>query len=226
VPSYAEHPLAANRHLVHGVHNIAVATPLPLRRWVELEQVVVGGGSGPAPSSRVRLRWLALLRARSVSRAGRLEPTALPLYPSAWVAPRWLGAASSSQALGLIQRDGWRPEAYAILETTAVEPPRRGQVGELLWSEWGRHRVTVRAWCEQQQVLVVGRTAYPGWRAHLDGSWSAAEPVDYLFQGVRLPAGTHRVDLVYRPMALAATVGWAAASGRGGRVRTRAETAG
>lgn len=42
---------------------------------------------------------------------------------------------------------------------------------------------------------------YPGWTATIDGETAAVERVDYLFKGVCVPAGNHRLTLQYLPTA-------------------------
>jgi uncharacterized membrane protein YfhO len=47
-------------------------------------------------------------------------------------------------------------------------------------------------------LLVVSQPYYPGWRAQLDGQPVPILRVDYLLQGISMPAGVHRVDLSFR----------------------------
>jgi uncharacterized membrane protein YfhO len=47
-------------------------------------------------------------------------------------------------------------------------------------------------------LLVVSQPFYPGWRATVDGKPVPVHRVDYLLQGVRVQAGSHRVELSYR----------------------------
>jgi uncharacterized membrane protein YfhO len=49
-------------------------------------------------------------------------------------------------------------------------------------------------------LVVVSQLWYPGWRVYVDGQ-PAGPPlrVDYLFQGVPVAAGQHRVDLRFAP---------------------------
>jgi uncharacterized membrane protein YfhO len=47
-------------------------------------------------------------------------------------------------------------------------------------------------------LLVVSQPHYPGWRAQLDGQPVPILRVDYLLQGISVPAGAHRVELSYR----------------------------
>jgi hypothetical protein len=212
----------ANRQLAQpGVANLAIATPWPSPRWSDLLAWLDGEGRAEPATRR---RWLALLRvgAGLKSGGGLVDAGSRP-FPELWLCPRWVSAAGPAQAAALTRRPDWRPDGYAILERQAVEPPRRGRVGEVLWQEVGRQRVTARVWCEQPHELVLARGAAPGWQARIDGAPAPVEPVDAVLLGVAVGGGTHRVDFVYNPIAarlglwlslagLAAGLGWAVAA--------------
>ena len=83
-------------------------------------------------------------------------------------------------------------------------PPSSGE-----WAENGPGRVTVISYRPQSMTLeveaerdaIVGTsvTAWPGWKARLDGL--AADPLSYnhAFLAFRVPKGRHRLELRYRP---------------------------
>jgi hypothetical protein len=48
-------------------------------------------------------------------------------------------------------------------------------------------------------VLVVADSYLPGWEALVDGTPTDIRPADLAFRAVALPAGGHRVELLYRP---------------------------
>ena len=48
-------------------------------------------------------------------------------------------------------------------------------------------------------MLVLTDNAYPGWKAKVDGKDAPVERVDYIFRGVRVPAGAHRVEFRFEP---------------------------
>src|SRR5262249_4653042 len=65
-------------------------------------------------------------------------------------------------------------------------------------------RYTVELSCPAAALLVRRETDLPGWRSKIDGRSAPIQRVDSLFQGVMVPAGTHRVTFGYA----SPQVGW------------------
>jgi hypothetical protein len=63
----------------------------------------------------------------------------------------------------------------------------------------------VEATMEADGWVVVSETAWPGWRAYVDGVRVPTVFANHAFLGIHVPAGTHRLQLVYLPRAF--TVG-------------------
>jgi hypothetical protein len=59
--------------------------------------------------------------------------------------------------------------------------------------------VVVQTRSQAEAFLVLSDTAYPGWQATIDGAPTEIYTTNYLFRGVRVPAGTHEVRFVYAP---------------------------
>ena len=59
--------------------------------------------------------------------------------------------------------------------------------------------VVVQSRSQAEAFLVLSDTAYPGWQATVDGAPTEIYTTNYLFRGVRVPAGTHEVRFVYAP---------------------------
>ena len=59
--------------------------------------------------------------------------------------------------------------------------------------------VTVRTNSQEDALLVLSDTAYPGWQARVDGVSTPIYTTNFLFRGVRVPAGEHEVRFVYAP---------------------------
>ena len=48
-------------------------------------------------------------------------------------------------------------------------------------------------------LLVLSEMNYPGWRATVDGKPAEILATNYILHGLSLPAGSHQVEMVYRP---------------------------
>jgi hypothetical protein len=59
--------------------------------------------------------------------------------------------------------------------------------------------VVVQTRSQAEALLVLSDAAYPGWQATVDGAPTEIYTTNYLFRGVRVPAGTHEVRFVYAP---------------------------
>lgn len=63
--------------------------------------------------------------------------------------------------------------------------------------------LAVAAQTETAGLLVLSNVDYPGWQATVDGQPTAIYRTNGIFQGVVVPAGTHQVRLVFRPVSVA-----------------------
>jgi hypothetical protein len=70
---------------------------------------------------------------------------------------------------------------------------------QILSLQDGPNRVTIRATLDAPGYLVLADTWYPGWRATVDGEPAEILQANYAFRAVRLEAGEHTVEMVYRP---------------------------
>ena len=60
-------------------------------------------------------------------------------------------------------------------------------------------RIIVETDAARPGILVLTDTFYPGWRVTVDGAPAALLRANYLFRGVYVPAGAHRVEFTYHP---------------------------
>jgi hypothetical protein len=92
------------------------------------------------------------------------------------------------------------PAAVALVEEGpqqdlgAVDPAAR-----VVMVEYTPTRIVLQAHSAAPAFLVLSEVFFPGWRASVDGSPVPIRRTDYVLRGLALPAGTHRVELVYRP---------------------------
>jgi hypothetical protein len=153
------------------------------------------------------------------------RPTALP---GAWVAPQ-IEVADDAETLARIHAPDFDPRATAFVESAlACEGTEPGEAGEVEILRYEGNRIEARVW-GGGGLLVFSEVEYPGWRATVDGDPARLVRADYLLRALCVPAGEHRVVLVYDPpltrLGLAITsltlmsIGGVAAWGSRGRAR-------
>lgn len=128
------------------------------------------------------------------------NPDALELVHAV---PRARTPASDDQALAAVQR----LSAEELTDVAVVERRARGDSPDLPdgdaaeVTEWtrqgGRVRADVRS--DGGAVVMLLEEAFDGWSATVDGESAPVVRANGLFVGVLVPAGTHHVELAYRP---------------------------
>ena len=61
------------------------------------------------------------------------------------------------------------------------------------------NRISIEVTADQKGALVLSESSYPGWNATVDGKSVNIVPLDYLFQGVEIDPGKHKIVFEYRP---------------------------
>jgi hypothetical protein len=133
------------------------------------------------------------------------------LRPRAYVAYRAIRAESPDHALALFLSPSFDP-ATVILETPlgdsrvsqspAFSVPESAGTVDILPSP--PNQAKIRVTLTQPGYLVLMDTAYPGWRATVDGQDAVLERANYAFRALALEAGAHDIVLVYWPRSLTA----------------------
>ncbi|MEO1665521.1 MAG: YfhO family protein [Chloroflexota bacterium] len=124
------------------------------------------------------------------------RPFALPLY-------RVDVVDSDDFARALLADPRYNPRQSVILHTEpTLDLPENG-TGEATVTEFLPERIVIDVTTDENAVLSLAHPHYPGWQATLNG-----ERVDLLrayggFSAVEVPAGTHTLELVYRPLTFA-----------------------
>jgi hypothetical protein len=182
------------------------------------------GGSGPSPA-----RWKSLFvgidaRRAELAGAGALVLPApsgfalsgFPGLPRAVVVPEAV-VVRPGRALAAVLDPGLDPRHTAVLEqgSDLEVDPRWTTTATLRLVSRGPGRLKLAAALPGDGVLVVFNTFEKGWGAKVDGVTQPVVVADYAFQGVRIPAGRHEVELRYRPRGLAAGIAAAAVGALG-----------
>jgi hypothetical protein len=99
-----------------------------------------------------------------------------------------VAASFSPRREAVVEDCDWRPPS----ERPASEGPG---TAEIVLDRRDRVEIDVRA--ARDAFLILSDSYYPGWTASLDGARVEIYRANYLFRGLRMPAGTHRVAFQY-----------------------------
>ena len=128
--------------------------------------------------------------------------------PRAYVVDR-VRSASGAQALGELLGPGFDPERDVVLpEPEPAHRPAADFEGTVELAPRRADRVELETLTRSPGYVVVTEAWDPGWQASVDGKPADLLNANLLFCAVRVPAGRHRVELVYRPP----SAGWGAAA--------------
>jgi hypothetical protein len=120
-------------------------------------------------------------------------------------------AGSAAEALKLAESSNLR--SVAIVEGPA--PPQAESAGEVRVTRYTPNAIELTTTSEGRSYLVTSETAFPGWRAFVDGQEAPIRLTNYAFRGLAIPAGSHRVRMVFDPplfktYAAISAMGWIA----------------
>jgi hypothetical protein len=118
----------------------------------------------------------------------------------AWMVGEWERVKGADQAVARLSAPDFDPRRTALLEGEAPvqpDPDAAGSPARIV--EFQPHRITAEVDARGSGLLIFSETAFPGWRATVDGSPAPLLTANYILRAVALNAGTHRVTLTYEP---------------------------
>jgi hypothetical protein len=128
--------------------------------------------------------------------------------PRAFLVDRQVVARDGDAALALVTSEGFPARTVAVTEeplaglATGMDGGSSAGTAQLLEDE--RERVVVETESQRPALLVLTDTWFPGWKVTVDGEEVPIHRVNYVVRGVRVPAGTHRVEFAYEPASVRA----------------------
>jgi Bacterial membrane protein YfhO len=66
-------------------------------------------------------------------------------------------------------------------------------------TEYGIHRITIDAEASGNNLLFVSEVYYPDWKVYIDGQAAEVHKTNYLFRGVVVPKGKHKIEFKFEP---------------------------
>jgi hypothetical protein len=106
-----------------------------------------------------------------------------------------LGILNKIAALSFDPRD----VAYVTEEVnTKIDPPMAEAKTEII--QYGLQNFTIRATSTGNNLLFISEAYYPkGWKAYIDGDEVQILQLNYLFRGIVVPQGTHKLEMKFEP---------------------------
>lgn len=121
--------------------------------------------------------------------------------PRALVVGQVVPAANDRDALAKVAAPDFDPRAAVVLQ--GAEPPTpAGGTGSATYLQRSPNRQLLRVDATGPAYLVVADFYFPGWRARVDGADAPLLRANHIFRAVPVPAGSHEVELRYRPDSL------------------------
>jgi hypothetical protein len=123
--------------------------------------------------------------------------------PRAYVVSEAEVIADEDRLFARLVDPAFDPRRAVVVEEPIAGLAAGGSGGEAHITSYHDEEVVVEAASQGGGLLVLTDQVYPDWRATLDGAAVETHRVNYLFRGVVLPPGQHKVVFRYRPMAFA-----------------------
>lgn len=136
-----------------------------------------------------------------------LELPATHIYENPGAQPRFFlvsrvrRAANMQEALAALRSRDFDARTEAVVEAP-VQLAGAAPGGSLRVLEYGAREFRVETDAPVPEFLVTSETAYPGWRAWIDGRESPLLLTNVAFRGLPVPAGQHAVKMRFDPVIL------------------------
>jgi hypothetical protein len=213
--------LSGYTNLSLGISSAASPSPIGNPRRTRLLGAALSGGNAETILSLVDVRHIVSPFPTTISGA-RLErrDAGVLLYALSRAEGRVFFARSAREAddkaaFRAIAAPDFDPESVVLLPPPAgpLPEPRAGKSFSVARvAVDAPEALTVDAECSEAGFLVLTRSYDRGWEARLDGAPAALRRADLALSAVLLPAGVHRLELVYRPVAFRAGAALSVAS--------------
>ncbi|MCB5257591.1 MAG: YfhO family protein, partial [Candidatus Cloacimonetes bacterium] len=119
--------------------------------------------------------------------------------PRAWFVDSVQKVAPADSILPLLRKETFNPRHLAYIETDIkdVQAPDSSKVVQTVNE---LHNLAYDVYTDKPSFLVLSEVYYPaGWKAKLDGKEIPIYPTNYVLRGVQIPAGQHKLELVFAP---------------------------
>ena len=119
--------------------------------------------------------------------------------PRAYVVNRSVVEKNSKQVLQLLSGAGFDPAREVVLDRAIPVSQAHQFKATAKIVRYENGRVTIATSADNEGILVLADSYYPGWKAFVDGREEVIRKANLFFRAVPLPAGNHTVEFRYEP---------------------------
>lgn len=102
--------------------------------------------------------------------------------------------------LNTIKNEGFDPKKLSYLEKEpGVKIEAADSTAKVQITSYDIHSVTVEAEASGNNLLFVSEVYYPDWKVYIDGQQGEILKINYLFRGVVVPKGKHKIEFKFEP---------------------------
>jgi hypothetical protein len=126
--------------------------------------------------------------------------------PRAYIVDRVFVEKQPLKALEKLSQLQFDPLREVVLDNNVAIQASEAFEAHAKIEQYKNSSVTVQATANQDNVLVLADSFYPGWKAFVDGNETNILRANHFFRAVVLPKGAHRVEFRYEPWSF--KLGW------------------
>ncbi len=126
--------------------------------------------------------------------------------PRAWFVQSVQKVTPADSILPMLRSESFNPHSLAYVETDikGIQAPDSSRVKQTVNE---MHKLAYELYTDKPSFLVLSEIYYPaGWKAMLDGKEIPIYPANYVLRGLQIPAGEHKLELVFAPSTYAQSV--------------------
>jgi hypothetical protein len=120
--------------------------------------------------------------------------------PRAYVVNQAIIEKEPLKALWLLSDPEFDPSRQVVLYDDIPILPTPSIIAQVEIPHYANNAVTIHAQTNEDGVLVLADSIYPGWKAYVNGKETRILRANHFYRAVILPKGAHRVEFRYEPL--------------------------
>ncbi len=128
---------------------------------------------------------------------------------NAWFVDRVEYVGDANAEIDLVGKLALRHEAVADqkFETILGQSQSQDSTSYVRLTDYSPNRIAYEAQSTKGGIIVFSEIYYPGWTATIDGEPAEVGRVNYILRAINMPAGQHKIELMFDPTSLSTTEG-------------------